>query len=81
MPRYFFNLENHFSDIDEVGTDLPDDNVAKRQAVAYVGECLRTEPHFEWDGSELKVEVRNAEGTVLLNIHVTARAPGETAAA
>jgi hypothetical protein len=41
MPRYFFNVEDHRTAIDVVGTELPDLNAARDEAVVMSGEILR----------------------------------------
>jgi hypothetical protein len=41
MPRYYFHVEDHHTDIDEVGTELPDLEAARSEAVRAAGEILR----------------------------------------
>ena len=61
MPRYFFDLQDHEFVIDDEGTELQDDRVAKMQAVVSAGEYLRDHPELAWDGHEIRVHVFDAE--------------------
>jgi hypothetical protein len=41
MPRYYFHVEDDHTEIDEVGTELPDLEAARSEAVRAAGEILR----------------------------------------
>ncbi|MES3153841.1 DUF6894 family protein [Sphingomonas faeni] len=77
MPRYFFDIDNHRHDVDEVGTDLESDDDARVQAVIFAGDYLRDHPDIVWDGSRFAVVVRDEADTVLLSVLVTATDPAD----
>jgi hypothetical protein len=41
MPRYFFNLKDGHTSLDEEGTELADIHAARREAVTFAGQTLR----------------------------------------
>jgi hypothetical protein len=41
MPRYFFHTEEKYISIDEEGTELPDLNAVRAEAIRTAGEMLR----------------------------------------
>lgn len=57
MPRYFFDLADHEIIPDAEGTELPGDEAARAQAVAFAGAYLKDHPELAWDGRELRVHV------------------------
>ena len=64
MPRYFFDIRDGEYLADEVGTDLPDIEAARVQAVVLSGGLLQERPSKFWDGEEWRLEVR--EGQTIL---------------
>ena len=45
MPLYYFNVYDGVSIIDEEGSELPDMNFARREAIWYSGALLEDEFH------------------------------------
>ena len=41
MPRYYFNIKDGYTSLDEVGVELADVDAARREAVTFSGEVLR----------------------------------------
>jgi hypothetical protein len=41
MPRYYFHIEDDRTEIDQIGTELPDLEAARAEAVRATGEILR----------------------------------------
>ncbi|KQN10708.1 conserved hypothetical protein [Sphingomonas aurantiaca] len=76
MPRYFFDIDNHKHAPDEDGTDLPDDENARVQAVIFAGDYLSDHPDIVRHGACFRVAVRDDQGSVLLAVDVTITEPG-----
>jgi hypothetical protein len=76
MPIFYFHTP---SDLDDEGTPLPTVDDARHQAVALLAGVLQNGAQKDlWAGSPVKVWVTDrplGEGTTLLQIEVTARAP------
>ena len=49
MPRYFFHVDNGEFIPDETGTDLPDLQAARREAVRAAGEMIDEAQESFWD--------------------------------
>jgi hypothetical protein len=41
MPRYYFHIEDHRTYVDHVGTELPDLQAARDEAIGAAGQILR----------------------------------------
>ncbi len=74
MPRYFFHLTGGRISIDREGTELPNMDNARREAILYAAETLREQPDLASTG-ELRVDVTEAGGELLLTVAITAREP------
>ncbi|EQB14791.1 DUF6894 family protein [Novosphingobium lindaniclasticum] len=61
--RYFFKVTNGVREVDLAGTELLDENAARREAVRFAGELLKDEPML-LDHSRLLVSVRNEDGSI-----------------
>jgi hypothetical protein len=72
MPHYFFNTANGARERDDQGIDLPNDATARVEAIRFAGSVLSDEPDLLWDGQEFRVEVADAEGTLLFTIKMAA---------
>ena len=72
MPRYFFNVHDGTSLVDEDGTDLPDIYAAQSQAIRTSGEILRDLGARFWDGVEWRVEVADERGAILFVLRFSA---------
>lgn len=70
MPRYFFSLEDHDSDIDGEGTELANPESARINAVMYLGEYLRDHPDMIWDGHRLAVLVEDENRNHVFQVQV-----------
>jgi len=71
MPRYYFHLEDHPSDPDPEGTELVDVNAARREAMRYAAELLRTleADHFVQHGPVLiRVTDENEQKIAVIEI-------------
>ena len=74
MPRYFFHRTDGGVSIDREGTDLPNMDNARREAILYAAETLREQPELvSPDG--LRVDVTDAAGDLVLTVAITAREP------
>ena len=72
MPRYFFNVHDGCMAPDDTGTDLPDLNAARTEAVKLAGALLN-------DGTEIflgclnwSMDVKDKAGSVLFSLRFTA---------
>jgi hypothetical protein len=66
MPRYFFHIRDGEYIPDHHGTELPDDEAAKHEAIAASSEALRALGSRFWDGSQWQmIVVDEAEHEVL----------------
>ena len=72
MPRYFFNVYDGYSSLDQDGTELPDIHTAQSEAIRLSGEILREEGGRFWNNTEWRLEVTDASGTVLFVLRFSA---------
>lgn len=72
MPNYHFNLANHERIEDDEGTELPDLQAARIQAVVFAADYLHDTPELVWDGRRFSVEVTDDEGQMLFAIRIEA---------
>ncbi len=72
MPRYFFNVYDGYSSLDQDGTELPDIYTAQNEAIRLSGEILREEGGKFWNGTEWKLEVTDVSGAVLFVLQFSA---------
>jgi hypothetical protein len=68
MPRYLFHVHDSASIIDDEGTELPDLEAARVEAVRLSGEMLRDHAEQFWGGDEWKLEVTDAAGLMLFKL-------------
>ena len=68
MPRYFFNRTDGYVDNDDVGTELPDLDTARIQAVVFAGESLKDDPSKVWAGHDFRVEVTDEAGRLVFTV-------------
>ena len=76
MKRYSFNLSDGGWEPDTVGTELPDDFAAQREAIRFAGEVLKGEPH-RLDKGQMRVDVHDEAWAVRFSIVVTLKADQE----
>lgn len=64
MPRYFLHLENHNGpQPDEAGQDLPDDEIAIKEASRTVGAVLAEDMAAGIDAPKVKITVERDDGS------------------
>lgn len=68
MPRYFFHRTDGFVEHDDTGTVFKDVAEARVAAVIFAGETLRDKPDYVWQGQELRVEVTDEQGRLILTV-------------
>lgn len=73
MPRYFFNVHNADPNIDDMGEDLPDDEMAWRTATVFTAELLKDIDGKFRPGEEWSLEVTDEEGKPLYFISIGSR--------
>jgi hypothetical protein len=69
MKRYFFDVSDGWRDPDRVGTELPDDRAARREAIRFAGDILRHEPH-RLEEARMRIDVHDRERTVAFVIEI-----------
>ncbi|GJD96606.1 DUF6894 family protein [Methylobacterium iners] len=68
MPRYFFNVHDGRSKLDTEGTELPDWQTARREAVRLASGILRDEADRLSFGEEWRLEVTDSRGLILFQL-------------
>jgi hypothetical protein len=68
--RYFFNLAGATFDPDNLGEELAGISAARVYAVRHAAEIIRDHPMLVWSGSEVRVEVTNADRLQLFTVIV-----------
>lgn len=72
MPTYFFHTEGGVRVLDQVGTGLPDDARAFREAVRLASAVMHDEPEHLWSGRTFRTEVVSEAGEPLFTVIVQA---------
>lgn len=75
MPRYYFHVYHERTNIDQVGTELPDKNVAWENATKTAGEILRELDGHLKPGREWKMVIEDEFKQELFAIHIGASTP------
>lgn len=70
MPRYFFHRTDGGFDVDHEGTELKDLQDARVQAILYAAGTMKDRPDYVWDGGDLRVEVADESGILLMTVIV-----------
>ena len=73
MPRYFFNVHDGRSRPDREGTELPDLNTVRDEAVRFAAGLLADHSDEFWQGDEWVLEVADEEGLVLFRLQFVAK--------
>lgn len=68
MPRFHFNVHDGKSRTDTEGTDLPDWQTARIEAVRLAGEILREDAPRIVPGVDWRIEVTDHTGLVLFHM-------------
>jgi hypothetical protein len=72
MPRYFFNVIDGRSIIDNQGSELAGLKEARVEAIQLAGAILRDEGDTFWNGEEWHMNVTDASGQSVLKLHFSA---------
>lgn len=81
MPRFFFDITDDETTVDDVGKELEGLNAARLEAVRLSGELLQSWPDRFWDLGQWSCSVRDDTGLVLFVLHFFAtEAPAVTGA-
>lgn len=77
MPRYYFTTSNGRCVPDEEGSELPNQGVARVEAIKLVGELLQNFPEQFWETGAFTLTVENGDRVTLFTLAVTSQdAPG-----
>ncbi|WP_428978025.1 DUF6894 family protein [Lichenibacterium ramalinae] len=72
MPRYFFNIIDGYSSLDDRGTELRDIYEAHEASIRLSGEILREMGGKFWNGTQWKLEVTDEKGAILFTLRFSA---------
>jgi hypothetical protein len=73
MPRYFFNIQDGKTILDDEGIELPDLDSARAQAVTSSGEMLRDGASSAlWNGTAWKMWVTGEDKKTLFTLNFSA---------
>lgn len=76
MPVYFFHVDNGSLSPDQDGTELPDVEAARAEAVALAGALLRElDGEFWAHGRRWTMHVTDDQGRLLFSLHFGAEIP------
>jgi GTP-dependent phosphoenolpyruvate carboxykinase len=78
MPRYFFNVIDGCSIIDNQGSELASLKEARVEAIQLASAILRDEGDTFWNGQEWHMNVTDASGQSVLKLHFSAEDQGTT---
>lgn len=84
MPRYYFDRRDGGFDPDTEGTELPDFDAARIEAINYAAAAVRDRPDYVRDGKDFRVELFDESKLLLYTVVVvgiTAPASGPALAA
>ncbi len=68
MTRYYFHRTDGGFDPDTEGTELPDLDAARVEAVRYAAGTVRDHPDYVWDGNDFRIEVTDEGGLLMCTI-------------
>lgn len=68
MPRFFFHRTDGGLEPDQEGTELPDFQAARIEAVRFAAISVREHPELVWAGSTFRVEVSDETGMLLSTV-------------
>ena len=68
MPRYHFNVHDGVCLPDVEGSDLPNCQAARLEAIHRAGEMLRDEPQSVALGEDWRIEVTDSTGLILFQM-------------
>lgn len=77
MALHYFNVYNGRDFLDHIGSELPDLDAVRNEALRTAGELLRGECRDLWSGSDWKLVVTDEGGQEVLTLRFSATsAPG-----
>jgi hypothetical protein len=76
MPRYFFNVIDGRSIIDNQGSELAGLKEARVEAIQLAGAILRDEGDTFWNGEQWHMNVTDASGQSVLKLRFSAEDQG-----
>ncbi|WP_428977746.1 DUF6894 family protein [Lichenibacterium minor] len=68
MPRFFFHRTDGDFDPDREGTELPDLNAARLEAIRYAAATVKDHPIEVWSGTTFRIEVSDDTGMLLSTV-------------
>ena len=68
MPRFHFNIHDGVSLIDTEGTELPDWQAARLEAIRRAGEVLQNDAQRVAIGEDWRIEVTDHTGLILFQM-------------
>ena len=78
MPRFHFNVYGGVCVLDTEGTELPDWQAARLEAIRYAGALLVDEAQHVARGEEWRMEVTDEVGLMLFRLDFSVMASGAT---
>lgn len=70
MPRYFFHLHDGIDRRDPEGSELPDLDAARCEAVCLAGCLMRDNVHEMLKGKDWHLDVEDERGLILFQVEV-----------
>lgn len=70
MPRFFFHRTDGGIDPDQEGTEMPDLDAARIEAVRFAADSVKESPELVWSGSTFRIEVSDETGMLLSTVIV-----------
>ena len=68
MTLFYFDIADHETYTDEIGSDFRDADAARAGAVVFAGDYLKDHPELIWDGRRATVHVRRTDGAVIFSV-------------
>jgi hypothetical protein len=68
MPRFHFHVHDGVSSLDVEGSELPDWQTARTEAIRLAGEILKDDAHRIGLGEDWRIEVTDHTGLILFQM-------------
>jgi hypothetical protein len=68
MPRFHFHVHDGCSALDTEGTELPDPQAARLEAIRIAGDILKHDAHRIALGEDWRIEVTDDTGLILFQM-------------
>ena len=75
MPRYFFHVHDSVDMIDQDGTEFPNREEARAEAVVVAGEMLRDVGGKFWNSPDWRIWVTDEAGQTVCALNFSAENP------